>query len=505
MNSANEMTISPPPAVQLENISKSFGEIQANKNINLSIEPGRVKALLGENGAGKSTLMNVLAGRFEPDSGRILMDGRPVRIRSHKEAINAGIGMVYQHFMLVPRMSVAENVLLGQQKKAVMGPAEMESLVCELAGNFGLDMDPGRKVSELSMGERQRVEILKLLYRQSRVLIFDEPTTVLTPGETEQLFQAFRSMTSQGKAVVFISHKLDEVMKIADSVAILRRGEIVDEMERNEIVSRQELASRMVGREVVFTVEKSAAKLKESVLEIDGLSGNGLKNVSLELKKGEIVAVVGVAGNGQKSLVRTVTGMSPPAEGRVRLLGRDWQDFFRNPPWERSLAYIPEDRLGMAVCPGLDMIDNILLTTRKGFTRGPILHKREAEKIARGLFRRFHVQPKDPRTRAWQLSGGNLQKLVLAREFFRRPQIIVAEQPSQGLDVGATEEIWQRLLNARGQAGVLLVTGDLNEALRIADTIAVMFRGTFMDVFPASDKVKVDTIGPLMAGIAPGA
>jgi simple sugar transport system ATP-binding protein len=489
--------------VRLQGVSKSFGPVRANKDITLDIEAGRIKALLGENGAGKSTLMNMLAGRYRPDSGRILIDGVPVSLSGSRQAIAAGIGMVYQHFMLVPRMTVAQNVMLGQEGGALIRPSAMEASVGELAARYGLDIDPGRRISELSMGERQRVEILKLLHRRSRVLIFDEPTTVLTPGEIESLFKAFRTMTGQGKAVVFISHKLEEVMDVADSVAILRQGEIVDEVERSRIESREELASRMVGREVVFTVEKSRAPLGETVLRIDGLSGNGLDGVSLNLRKGEILAVVGVAGNGQKALVETVAGMAAPGSGKVEILGRDWSDFYADPPWEGALAYIPEDRLGLAVCPGLDMVDNVLLTTRRGFTRGPFLDTAKAVSVSRSLVRRFHVQPRDLSTRAWQMSGGNLQKLVLAREFFRKPKIILAEQPSQGLDVGATEEIWQRLLTVRSHAGVLLVTGDLNEALRLADTVAVMFRGRFMDVFDASDRDKVSRIGMLMAGSRP--
>lgn len=494
----------PAPAVRLRRLCKSFGPVQANKDITLDIEAGRIKALLGENGAGKSTLMNMLAGRYAPDSGQIIIDGRPAAFKSSKDAIAAGIGMVYQHFMLVPRMTVAQNVLLGQEGSTLIKPRQMEERVRELAEKYSLPIDPRKKVSELSMGERQRVEILKLLHRDSRVLIFDEPTTVLTPGEAEALFEAFRSMTSQGKAVVFISHKLDEVMEIADSVAILRRGEIVDEMQKSAISSREELASRMVGRNVVFTVEKSKAAFGEPVLHIENLTGNGLHGLNLQLRKGEILAVVGVAGNGQKALVSTVTGMLAPGSGTVRILGKDWKEFYADPPWERALAYIPEDRLGMAVCPGLDMVDNVLLTTRKGFTLGPVLDMKKAQSVSRSLVRRFHVQPKELSTKAWQMSGGNLQKLVLAREFYRKPRIIVAEQPSQGLDVGATEEVWSRLLNIRSQAGVLLFTGDLNEALRLADTVAVMFRGQFMDVFEASDQDKVKNIGMLMAGSMPG-
>lgn len=493
-----------PPLVRLEGIGKSFGPVQANQDITLDIHAGRVLALLGENGAGKSTLMSMLSGVFEPDAGRILLGGAPVRLRSPREAIAAGIGMVYQHFMLVGRMTVAQNVLLGQDKGLLVRPRDMERRVGELAARYGLDIDPRARVADLSMGERQRVEILKLLYRDSRVLIFDEPTAVLTPTETGQLFAALREMTRQGKAIVFISHKLEEVLEVADTVAILRKGRIVDAVARAAVTSKHDLARRMVGREVLLEIERAEAPLGEAVLELAGLAGNGLDGLDLTLRRGEIVAVVGVAGNGQKALVDTVTGLAAPTSGAVRVQGREWADFFRDPPWNGAVAHIPEDRLGVGTCPELDLVDNVLLTTRKGFAPGLFLDKKSALGATRAIIRRFHVAAHGPEVRARQLSGGNLQKLVLGREFFRKPRLIVAEQPSQGLDVAATEEVWHRLLNARMQAGVLLVTGDLNEALQLADRVAVMFRGRFMAVLDAAQARDMEKIGLLMAGVADG-
>ena len=305
------------PMVRLEGISKSFGPVKANQDIHLDIRAGKVLALLGENGAGKSTLMNMLSGVFPPDSGRILLDGRAVRFSSPREAIEAGVGMVYQHFTLVNSMTVAQNVLLGQEDTFLINPRKMEARVRELADRFGLGIDPAAKVADLSMGERQRVEILKLLARDSRVLIFDEPTAVLTPGETDQLFQALRRMTDMGKAIVFISHKLIEVLNAADTVAILRRGRVVDAMNRSEITSKEDLATRMVGREVILEIEKAPANPRRPVLELRDLSGDGLSGLNLTLRKGEVVAVVGVAGNGQKALVETVTGMRRPENGTV--------------------------------------------------------------------------------------------------------------------------------------------------------------------------------------------
>lgn len=493
------------PLVRLEGIGKRFGTVAANTDITLDIHPGKVLALLGENGAGKSTLMAILSGRFRPDSGRILVRGRAAEFASPRSAIDAGIGMVYQHFMLAPRLTVAENVLLGQEGGLLLSPRKMRARVAALAGEYGLGLDPAARVEDLSMGERQRVEILKLLHRKSRVLIFDEPTAVLAPGEISQLFAAFRALVARGRAVVFITHKLEEVLEVADEVAILRRGRVVETLPREAIASGGDLACRMVGREVLLTVDKAPLPPGDEVLRVEGLSGEGLSEVDLSLRQGEILAVVGVAGNGQKSLVEILAGLAPPRSGRVLLLGREWKEFYAQPDWRGSLCYIPEDRLGLATMPGMDVLDNVLLTTRRGFSRGPLLDLGRARAVVRDLVEEFNVHPRDPNALAWQLSGGNLQKLVLAREFYRDPRIILAEQPTQGLDVAATEEVWERLLLARRTAGVLLVTGDLAEALQLADRVAVMFRGRIMDSFPAADRERVAGIGPLMAGVRPRA
>ncbi|MEW5773012.1 MAG: ABC transporter ATP-binding protein [Thermodesulfobacteriota bacterium] len=489
------------PLVRLEGISKHFGAVAANADITLDIHPGKVLALLGENGAGKSTLMAILSGRFRPDAGRILVRDEPADFASPRQAIAAGIGMVYQHFMLAPRLTVAENVLLGQEGGFFLSPRKMRAKVAALAEEYGLALDPAARVEDLSMGERQRVEILKLLHRRSRVLIFDEPTAVLTPGETSQLFAAFRALVARDRAVVFISHKLEEVLEVADEVAILRRGRVVETLPRERATSGRDLASRMVGREVLLTVDKASLPPGEEVLRVEGLSGDGLSDVSLSLRQGEVLAVVGVAGNGQKPLAEILAGLVPPREGKVLLLGQDWKEFYSRPSWRGSLCYIPEDRLGLATMPGMDVVDNVLLTTRRGFARGPLLDLGRARTVVRELVEEYNVHPRDPNALAWQLSGGNLQKLVLAREFYRDPRIILAEQPTQGLDVAATEEVWGRLLLARRTAGVLLVTGDLNEALQLADRVAVMFRGRIMDTFPVTDRDRVSAMGPLMAGM----
>jgi simple sugar transport system ATP-binding protein len=489
--------------IRLENISKSFGSVHANRNISLDLYSGKIKALLGENGAGKSTLMSILAGKLQPDQGRIWLNGQPVDFSSTKAAIKAGVGMVYQHFMLVDAMTVTENIFLGQEEGFLIKPKKLEHQVKDLASKYGLDIDPSARISALSMGERQRVEILKLLQRQSQFLIFDEPTTVLTPHETTQLFEALKQMAHQGKAIVFISHKLDEVLEIADEIVVLRQGSVVETLNVSDVTSKSELAQLMVGREIMFQIEKQPVEPKQIVLRVESLSDDVLKNINLEVRQGEILGIVGVAGNGQKPLIETICGLNPPRQGKVFIFGQSWNQFFAHRPWDGALSYIPEDRQGLATCLGLDLVDNFLLTTREGFTKGPWLMKKQAEEKAQGLIETFGVQPGDVRVLARQLSGGNLQKMVLSREFYRRPRLIVAEQPTQGLDIAATEDIWNLLLKAREKAGVVLITGDLTEALALSDRVAVMYEGQIMDTFHTSDTEKIDQIGLMMAGIAP--
>ncbi len=490
-------------AVSLRGITKVFGAVRANNAISLDIHAGRIKALLGENGAGKSTLMSILAGHYLPDAGEILIDGRPRSLRSTKDAIKAGIGMVYQHFMLVEAMTVAENVFLGQEPGFFLSPAAMQDQVRALGQTFGLPVDPAARVADLSMGEKQRVEILKLLQRESRILIFDEPTAVLTPQEADQLFAALRSMAAQGKAIVYISHKLGEVMALADEIAILRKGEVIDELPASEVHSQSDLARRMVGREVLLEVSREPVELRQNVLRLQGVDSGAMRDASFSLRQGEVLAVVGVAGNGQKDLVETVCGLKEPEAGEVTVLGKSWQSFFAAPPWQEGLSYIPEDRMGLAVCRGMDLVDNFLLTTRQGYSTPVWLQRDKARDVARELVEQFKVSPPDVACQARQLSGGNLQKMVLAREFHRRPRLIVAEQPTQGLDVSAIEEVWATLLAAREEAGVLLVTGDLSEALALADRIAVMYGGRIVDIFPADDQRRIDRIGQMMAGMKP--
>ncbi len=491
-----------PPLIRLEGISKSFGKVQANRDVSLAIEQGKILALLGENGAGKSTLMAILAGQIQPDCGTIFLREERVEFTSTEKAIKAGIGMVYQHFKLVEAMTVAENVFLGQGGGLWLNWSKMHKEVSDLAEQYGMTINPEARIADLSMGEKQQVEILKLLHRKNSVLIFDEPTAVLTPAEAENLFTTMRMMVDKGKGIVFISHKLEEVMAIADTIAILRRGAIVAGMAAAEVTSTAELAEWMVGREVLLQVDRIALEPRQIVLKVNALSDYGLKSVKFELRQGEILGLVGVAGNGQKQLVEMICGLRQPSGNSLRILGMQWDIFFRTAGWDKALAYIPEDRQGLATCPGLSLIDNFLLTTRGGFVRGPWLLRQEAQLKAKRLMQDFDIRPLDPEAFAWQLSGGNLQKMVLAREFYRKPRLIVAEQPTQGLDIAAAEDVWKLLLKAREAAGILLVTGDLAEALALADRIGVMFNGEIVDVFTVEDTEKVASIPQMMAGLA---
>jgi general nucleoside transport system ATP-binding protein len=490
------------PLIRLAGINKIFGKVYANRDVSLSLEEGKILALLGENGAGKSTLMAILAGQIQPDSGTIFMREKKVQFTSTEKAIKAGIGMVYQHFKLVNAMTVAENVFLGQDGCWWLHRPKMHRDVVELAERYGMKVNPEARVSDLSMGERQQVEILKLLHRKSKILIFDEPTAVLTPAEAENLFVTMRLMVEQGKCIVFITHKLEEVMTIADHIAILRRGEIVDRMAAADVTSTTELAERMVGRQVLLQVDREPLAPRQIVLKVHNIEEFGLNGVSFELRQGEILGLVGVAGNGQKPLVEMVCGLRRPTAASLRILGLDWAKFFRTAEWDKALAYIPEDRQGLATCPGLTLVENFLLTTRGGFVRGPWLMRQAAEIKAAHLIKEFDIRPPDPAAFARQLSGGNLQKLVLAREFYRKPRLIVAEQPTQGLDIAAAEDVWKLLLEAREAAGILLVTGDLAEALALSDRIGVMYNGRIVDMFSVEDEEKVALIPQMMAGLS---
>ena len=500
------MTVSSAPVLALKGITKRFGPVVANRSVSWALEAGRIYALLGENGAGKSTLMSILAGRYQPDNGTIEHKGRPVRFHSPAQALAAGIGMVYQRFMLVASLSVAENILLRRGPIRLAGAGQTRH-IRELAERYGLAVDPLAPVRSLSMGERQRVEILNLLHRHAELLIFDEPTAVLSHAEIQGLFEVFRQLKAEGKTIVFITHKLEEVMAVADEIAVMRRGRMVSRLPAGQVRSRQDLARLMVGREVILSVDKPAVAVGEPVLRARGLSGPAgrgrprFANVDLEVRRGEIFTITGVAGNGQEHLVAALAGLAPLAAGEITFRARAYPAAQWHRKTHDRLAYVPEDRDRTGSIDAFSLVENFMLTRLEAFG-GPLwIDRREATRAATAAVKRFAIQSGGLRTPAGHLSGGNRQKLILARELSRRPDLLIAEQPTQGLDVRATEEIWQALLRQRETAAVLLVTGDLKEALTLSDRIAVMFRGRILDVVSARAAADIDRIKLLMAGL----
>lgn len=490
----------------MRGITKQFPRVLANDHVDLTIQPGTIHALLGENGAGKTTLMNILSGRYTPDDGEILIGEKPFRFRSPKDALRAGIGMVHQHFMLVPRESVAENITLGlDQPRFLLRRSHIEEQVRGLSEVYGLPVEPGARIDELSLGQQQRVEILKLLYRKADLLILDEPTAVLGPGEIEGLFATLRRIVREGRSVIFITHKLDEVMEIADRITILRRGRRVADLTPKDVESRRELARLMVGREVVLGVDKPPVSPGDVVLELRDCSGHdarghlAFQHISLAVRRGEVFSIVGVAGNGQAELVAAITGSSRLSGGEVRVLGSPIRQ--NSPPPMGEIAYIPEDRTGTGSASGLNLTDNLILTTYPRFFRRGFFRRELARRHAEELLARFDVAAPSPAALARQLSGGNLQKLILARELSKGPRLIIAEQPTHGLDVASTVALWEELLRHRDHAGILLISGDLTEALSLSDRIAVIFRGQLMGIFSAQEEGAVAEIGPMMAGV----
>ena len=494
--------------ISMKGITKRFPGVLANDHVDLELHPGKIHALLGENGAGKTTLMNILSGRYRPDEGAITLGRNEVRFSSPRDALRAGIGMVYQHFMLIPNQTVAENIALGMKAPRFFLPrARIEEEVARLSKTYGLALDPGAHIDELSLGQQQRVEILKLLYRNVDVLILDEPTAVLTPSEIEELFATLKNIAREGRSVIFITHKLEEVLEIADEITILRKGRVVAHLSPGDVESRRELARLMVGREVVLKVEKEPAVPGEVVLELRDCSGfderghPAFQHMTFAVRKGEIVAIVGVAGNGQSELVSAIMGLRPLSGGDLLILGK--RVHYGDRSLSDEVGYIPEDRLGTGSIPNLDLVDNLVLTSYPRFCRKGLFQRDLAAAEGERLLSKFHVVAPGVQALARQLSGGNLQKIILARELSKNPRLLIAEQPTHGLDIGATEEVWTEILRQRETAGILLVSGDLKEVLSLSDRIGVIFRGRLMDVFSVEDEDWIGEIGPMMAGVKP--
>ncbi len=468
-------------------------------------------ALLGENGAGKTTLSNILTGLYRPDDGEIRLWGEPVEFHSPRDALDAGIAMVHQHFRLVEPFTVAENVVLGDHRDVgrtfLLHSRTIERRVAELSGRYGLAVDPRARIWQLSLGEQQRVEILKALYKEARVLILDEPTAVLTPQESRELFGTIRAMADDGRTVIFISHKLHEVKAVADRVTILRRGHSVATVPAAEATPRS-LAALMVGREIEVGRRNGKRDVGETCLELDGLAADGdrglpaVRDVSLVVRRGEIVAVAGVAGNGQRELAEAIAGMRVPTEGTVRVAGKKLRGGDAREAIAAGIAYVPEDRLGTGLAPSLSVADNVVLKSyrKPPVSRGPLLLLRKIRELAESLMQRYDVRASGPDVPARQLSGGNLQKVVLAREFSGEPVVLVAASPTRGLDVAGIEVVHAYLRDAAERGvGVLLISEDLDEIRALADRIAVMYEGAVVGERDA-ETATVEELGLLMAG-----
>ena len=503
-----------PLIVEMRGIVKRFPGVLANDHVDFKLLHGEIHGLLGENGAGKSTLMNVLAGLYRQEAGTIFVNGEPKVFSSPRDAIQAGIGMVHQHFMLVPSQTVTENILLGlDDPRFFLRLPEYDAKVAALGERFGLKVDPRAKIWQLSVGEQQRVEILKMLYRGVDVLIMDEPTAVLAPQEIEGLFVTLRAMIAQGKSVIFISHKLQEVSAIADRVSVLRRGVCTASGVPSKGVSRQELARLMVGREVVFSIDKKPSNPQGVVLEVNDIYAENdkglpaLRGVSMNVRAGEIVGVAGVAGNGQSEISQVISGMRQCKQGQVLLNGDKVSN--RNTLFgiQHGMAYVPEDRTHVGSAPNLSITDNVIM---KNYRKPPIsnnglLDMKAATRLANELKTAYDIIVPSVSTPVRLLSGGNLQRVILAREISGLPAFMVAVQPTRGLDVGAIEGV-QRLLLAQREAGaaVLLISEELEELLSLSDRIYVIYEGKIMGEVKVeggeSDEGLVDVIGQMMTG-----
>ncbi|MDX6425712.1 MAG: ral nucleoside transport system ATP-binding protein [Gaiellaceae bacterium] len=501
-----------PAAVELRGITKRFPGVVANDDVDFDAAEGEVHALLGENGAGKSTLSNILTGLYRPDEGEILLGGKAVAFHSPRDALDAGICMVHQHFRLVPPFTVAENVILGDHrgegKKLVVNPRRIERRVAELGERYRIAVDPGARIWQLSLGEQQRVEILKALYREARILILDEPTAVLTPQEADSLFETLRVMADEGRTIIFISHKLHEVKAVSDRVTVLRGGKNVETIQTKDATPRS-LAALMVGREVNMAERvPRAGDIGEPVLETDDLWAAGdrgsetLRGVSLRVCAGEILAIAGVAGNGQRELAETVTGMRPATRGTINIEGKRLRGGDAREAIRAGVAHVPEDRLHTGVAPSLSIASNVVLKSYRGrsVVKGPLLRLRTIRDYAAELIKRYDVRGGGPDLPARRLSGGNLQKVVLAREFEGKPRVLVVASPTRGLDVAAIETVHRYLRDAASNGvGVLLISEDLDEILALADRVAVMYEGAIVGEVDAAS-ATVEEIGLLMAG-----
>jgi simple sugar transport system ATP-binding protein len=501
------MTDTPDVVVSMRGIVKRFPGVLANDLVDFDLRRGEIHALLGENGAGKSTLMNILAGLYRPDAGAIEVHGQPAFFASPRQAIQAGIGMIHQHFMLVPSQSVTENVLLGMQRPRFrLNLPDYDRAIAELGKRYGLPIHPRAKIWQLSVGEQQRVEILKMLYRGADVLVLDEPTAVLGPQEAEGLFTVLRDMAAGGKSIIFISHKLQEVMAVADRVTVLRRGKVSAADLPTSQTNPVELARLMVGREVLFRAEKTPHQAGEVILNVADVRAENdrglpaLRGVSLQVRAGEIVGIAGVAGNGQRELAEVITGLRRATDGQVTVNSA----IISNQPARRAIdqrvAHVPEDRTHVGSAPSLSITDNLIMKQYQHppIGRGPWLDAAAADVFANRLRESYQIHAPSVQIQARLLSGGNLQRLILAREITTQPRCLIASQPTQGLDVGAIESVHRLLLEQREQGvAILLISEELDELLALSDRILVIYEGQIVGEVIDGD---MERIGLLMTG-----
>ncbi len=500
-----------PPVLELRGITKAFPGVLANDHIDIRLEEGEILALLGENGAGKTTLMNILYGLYKPDEGKVLIRDQEVDIQGPNDAIARGVGMVHQHFMLVPVMTVTENVMLGVEPTRngiFLDQAQVAKRIREISEQYGLDVDPGAYIKDLPVGIQQRVEIIKVLYRQADILILDEPTAVLTPQEVEGLFKILRSLVEKGKSIIFITHKLKEVMEVANHITVLRGGRVVGTVLPGE-VNPEKLASMMVGREVNLVVNKEIAKPADVVLAVKNLfvrderQNMTVQGVNFDVRAGEVLGIAGVQGNGQTELVYALTGLASIMSGEIRIMNEPLRHATPRHLLERGVAHIPEDRQRHGLVLSFPLHDNLMLCTYylDPFAKGIALQEKIIIDNAEKLVSQYDVRTPNVFVNASALSGGNQQKVIVAREFSRPIKLLIASQPTRGLDVGSIEYIHSRIIEKRDQGtAVLVVSSELDEIIALSDRIAVMYKGQIVAILPA-EKATKEALGLLMAGM----
>lgn len=501
--------------LELKHVTKRFGSVVANDDVSLSVEKGHIHALLGENGAGKSTLMNILYGLYTPTEGEVWLDGKRLDIRAPKQAIAAGIGMVHQHFMLIPALTVIENVMLGYKEisRFRLNLNQAAQRFTALAEKFNMPISPWEKVENLTIGQQQRLEILKALFRNSKLLILDEPTAVLTPQETAKLFELLRHLTAEGLTIIFITHKLGEVMDICDQCTVLRQGRVAaSNLAISEIQSHEQLAELMVGKSIELVTRKTDARPGRPILEVRDLrytdteSVSRLNGLSFQVRTGEIVGVAGVDGNGQSELVRCITGLLKPKSGAITLDGTDVTGKTPKEILEHGVAHIPEDRYKMAMVKELSINENLILMSydREPYSKHGILRWKEITQLNEALCKKYEVKTSSVQELAGRLSGGNQQKFVVGRELDRAAKLIIAVYPDRGLDIGTTKYIQSRLVEERDRgAAVLLLSTELDEILELSDTVLVLYQGRVMAQIPQKEAQR-ETVGLLMAGVQAG-